>query len=182
MKKIFLCVLLLSPALTNTARAELDAATSRVGILSKQMGVPVEGDFKRFSAHIEFDPARPAQSKARVEIDIASFDLGSEEFNRETRKPEWFDAAQFPRATFVSSALVPAGKDTFQAKGRLTLKGVTQDVVIPVRYHQEAGAQVFEGVLPIRRLQFNVGSGAWKDTSTVADEVDIRFRLVNRSK
>ncbi len=182
MKKIFLCALLLSLAVTNTARAELDATKSRVSILSKQMGVPVEGDFRRFTAQITFDPAKPAESRAHVEIDIASFDLGSEEFNRETRKPEWFDAAKFPKAIFVSSTLAPAGKDRFHATGRLTIKGVTHEVVAPVHYRQEAGAQVFEGVLPIRRLQFNIGSGAWKDTSVVADEVGIRFRLVNRSR
>lgn len=182
MKAIFLLVSFLLLVVTASAHAELDVAKSRVSILSKQMGVPVEGEFKRFTAQIAFDPAKPSAGQAQIDIDIASFELGSEDFNRETRKPEWFDAVKFPRATFVSTAITPAGKDTFQARGQLTIKGVTREVVAPVRYRQEAGALVFEGVLPIKRLQFNIGSGAWKDTSTVADEVDIRFHLVNRSK
>ena len=169
--------LLLAPAL-----AQLDAANSSVVAISKQMGVPVEGKFKRFSAQIGFDPAKPAEAKASFEIDIASFDLGAEDFNRETVKPEWFNAAKFPKATFVTSAIKPAGPGKYEATGKLTIKGITRDIVAPVSFRTEGGRQVFEGVLPIKRLQFNIGEGEWKDTSTVADEVQIRFRIVATKK
>ena len=36
---------------------------------------------------------------------------------------------------------------------------------------------MFEGALPIKRLAFNIGDGEWKDTSMVADEVLIKFRV-----
>ena len=51
-----------------------------------------------------------------------------------------------------------------------------------VSFRAEGGQQVFEGVLPIKRLAFNIGEGAWKDTSTVADDVQIRFRIVTARK
>ena len=164
------------------ALAQVDAAKSSVVAFSKQMGVPVEGKFQRFSAQVSFDPARPADGKASIEIDIASFDLGDADFNRETAKKEWFDAAKFPKATFVTSAIKPAGAGKYEAAGKLTIKGVTRDVVAPVSFKAEGGQQVFEGVLPIKRLQFNIGEGEWKDTSTVADEVQIRFRIVTAKK
>lgn len=169
--------LLLAPAL-----AQIDAAKSSVVAVSKQMGVPVEGQFRRFTAQVSFDPAKPAEGRASVEIDIASFDLGAEDFNRETVKPEWFNAAKFPKATFVTTAIRPAGAGRYEAAGRLTIKGVTREVVAPVSFKAEGDRQVFEGVLPIRRLQFNIGEGEWKDTSTVADEVQIRFRIVTAKK
>ncbi len=172
---------LLSPFIA-PALAQLDTAKSSVVAISKQMGVPVEGVFKRFSAQLSFDPARPAEGRASVEIDIASFDLGDADFNRETAKKEWFDAAKFPKATFVTSAIKPAAAGKFEAAGKLTIKGITRDVIAPVSFRAEGGQQVFEGVLPIRRLQFNIGEGEWKDTSTVADEVQIRFRIVTAKK
>ncbi|MCC6972136.1 MAG: YceI family protein, partial [Phycisphaerales bacterium] len=70
----------------------------------------------------------------------------------------------------------------FEAAGKLTIKGITRDVVAPVSFKVEAGQQVFEGVLPIKRLQFNIGEGEWKDTSTVADDVQIKFRIVTAKK
>jgi polyisoprenoid-binding protein YceI len=54
--------------------------------------------------------------------------------------------------------------------------------VAPVSFKTEGGQQVFEGVLPIKRLQFNIGEGEWKDTATVADEVQIRFHIVAAKK
>jgi polyisoprenoid-binding protein YceI len=32
--------------------------------------------------------------------------------------------------------------------------------------------------VPIKRLAFGIGDGEWKDTSVVADEVIIKFRIV----
>ena len=174
--------LALGAALLAPALAQVDAAKSSVIAVSKQMGVPVEGKFRRFSAQVSFDPAKPADGRASIEIDIASFDLGDADFNRETAKKEWFDAAKFPKATFVTTAIKPAGAGKFEAAGKLTIKGITRDIVAPVSFKAEGGQQVFEGVLPIKRLQFNIGEGEWKDTATVADDVQIRFRIVTAKK
>jgi polyisoprenoid-binding protein YceI len=181
MKRIAI-TLALGAALLAPALAQVDAAKSSVIAVSKQMGVPVEGKFRRFSAQVSFDPAKPADGRASIEIDIASFDLGDADFNRETAKKEWFDAAKFPKATFVTSAIKPAGAGKFEAAGKLAIKGITRDVVAPVSFKAEGGQQVFEGMLPIKRLAFNIGEGEWKDTSTVADDVQIRFRIVTAKK
>jgi len=164
------------------ALAQIDPAKSSVVAVSRQMGVPVEGKFQRFSAQVSFDPAKPAEGRASIDIDIASFDLGDADFNRETAKKEWFDAAKFPKATFVTTAIKPAAAGKFEAAGKLTIKGITRDVVAPVSFKAEGGQQVFEGVLPIKRLAFNIGEGEWKDASTVADDVQIKFRIVNAKK
>ena len=181
MKRIAI-TLALGAALLAPALAQVDAAKSSVIAVSKQMGVPVEGKFRRFSAQVSFDPAKPADGRASIEIDIASFDLGDADFNRETAKKEWFDAAKFPKATFVTTAIKPAGAGRFEAAGKLAIKGITRDFVAPVSFKAEGGQQVFEGVLPIKRLAFNIGEGEWKDTSTVADDVQIRFRIVTAKK
>lgn len=154
-----------------------DVAHSSVSATFKQMNVPVESNFKRFSAQIDYDAAHPDKATARVDIDTASFDLGSAEYNKEVAKKDWFDSAQFPKASFVSTAIRPAGAGKLNVTGKLTIKGRTQDVSFPVSIKPEGGKQVFEGQLPIKRLAFNIGEGEWKDTSMVADEVVINFHV-----
>ena len=151
---------------------------SSVAVVSRQMGVPIRGEFRRLTATLNFDPASPAGGRAGITIDVASFDLGDDEFNRELQRPEWFDAETHPLATFETTTITAADDGDLQAAGRLTIKGRTLAVIAAIRHHQEGGHEVFEGMLPIRRLQFNIGSGAWSDTSVVADEVEILFRLV----
>jgi polyisoprenoid-binding protein YceI len=154
-----------------------DPAKSSVSAVFKQMGVPVEAKFKKFTAKIDYNAAAPNAAKANVDIDVNSFDLGDADMNKEVLKKEWFNAAQFPRASFVSSAIKagPAGKLT--VVGKLSIKGKSADVSFPLTVKTEAGKQVFEGALPIMRLAYNIGDGEWKDTSTVADQVVIKFRV-----
>ena len=154
-----------------------DPAKSRVSAVFKQMNVPVEAPFKKFSAAIDYDAAKPDLAKASVEIDTASLDVGDADMNKEVAKKEWFNAAQFPKATFVSSSIKPAGAGKLNVSGKLSIKGKSSDVSFPLTVKTEAGKQVFEGALPIKRLTYNIGEGEWKDTSMVADEVVIKFRV-----
>jgi polyisoprenoid-binding protein YceI len=163
---------------TIAAALKTDSGKSAITIGFKQLSVPVEAKFKKFNAQIEFDSAKPEASKATIEIDIPSFDLGDAEMNQEVIKKEWFNAAQFPKASFVSSSIKAAGTGKFEVSGKLSIKGKTVDVNFPMTVRKEGGNQIFEGSLPIKRLSFNIGEGDWKDTSTVADEVIIKFRIV----
>lgn len=160
------------------AQAQTDMAKSTVSATAKQIGVPIEGKFKKFAATIVFNPAQLPQSSAKVVIDVASYDMGSPEYNKEVAGRDWFAAAQFPKATFVSSSVVTAGAGKYTVAGKFTLKGKTVDVTIPFTVRTDGGAQVFDGTLPIRRTMFNIGDGEWKDTSVVADEVLIKFHVV----
>lgn len=163
---------------SHLAVAQVDAAKSSVTAVARQIGVPMEGKFKRFDATVSFNAAQPASSHARVEIDMASFEIGDAVTTKELRGKDWFDTAKYPKATFVSSSIKPAGANRYDVTGKLTVKGKTVDLVVPATYRAEGASQVFEGTLPIKRNAFNIGDGEWKDTSVVADEVQIKFRIV----
>jgi len=160
------------------APLKVDAAKSNVVATFKQLNVPVDAKFKKFAATIDFDAAKPAEGKANVDIDVTSFDLGEPDYNKEVQKKEWFNAAQFPKASFVSSSIKAAGAGKYDVAGKLTIKGKTTDVSFPLTVKKEGAAQVFDGVLPIKRLTYNIGEGEWKYTGMVADEVTIKFHIV----
>ncbi|WJF89807.1 YceI family protein [Paraburkholderia bonniea] len=171
-----------SLAFSGSALAQVDLAKSSVTATSKQMNVPVEGKFKKFSAQISFDPAKPATGSAQLNVDVGSYDLGDESYNEQVRGSDWFDAKRFPSATFVSSAIAPVGGNQYKVTGKLTLKGKTQTVVVPVTVTQQGATQTFDGALPVKRSQFDIGTGEWKDTAVVADEVVIKFHIVAAHK
>ncbi|NVH75200.1 YceI family protein [Paraburkholderia sp. JPY432] len=166
----------------NLAHADVDLAKSSVIATTKQMNVPVDGKFRKFSAQLNFDPAKPAAGSANVSIDTASYDLGADDYNKQAQGKEWFDSGTFPSATFVSSSIAPAGGNQYKVTGKLTIKGKSQTVVVPVVIASQGATQTFDGSLPIKRTQFDVGTGEWKDTSVVADEVVIKFHLVAANK
>jgi len=155
-----------------------DAAGSSIVAVFTQMGVPVEAKFKKFDAAIEFDPANIAAAKAQVTVDIASFDIGDPEYNKEVQKKEWFNAAQFSKATFVSSSIKSVAADKLMCAGQLTIKGKSVAINVPITVKQQGKNQIFEGALPIKRLDFNIGEGEWKATDMLANEVNIKFKVV----
>jgi polyisoprenoid-binding protein YceI len=165
-----------------SALAQVDVAKSTVTATSKQMNVPVEGKFGKFTAQITFDPAKPTAGSAQLSIDTGSYDLGDESYNDQVRGKEWFDSKAYPTATFASNGIAPAGGNQFKVTGKITIKGKSQTVTVPVTVTQQGSTQTFDGSLPVKRSQFDIGTGEWKDTSVVADDVVIKFHIVAAHK
>lgn len=156
----------------------LQPAKSSIGFISKQMGVPVNGKFGRFAAQIAFDPTKPADGRARIEIDMASIDAGSEDANEEVKGKDWFNIKQFPTAKFESAGIKDSGSGRYDASGKLTIKNVTRNVNVPFTVKIEGETALVEGAIRISRKQFGIGTGEWADESTVADEVQLQFKLL----
>lgn len=152
-------------------------AQSAVNFEAKQMGVPLKGHFKKFDAKIAFDAAKPEASKIHFSIDTGSATMGAKETDAELPKADWFNVAKFPQATFDSSAIKALGGGKFQVDGTLTIKGNAQKVSLPVTLTQSGTTTTATGTLPLKRLTFKIGDGDWKDTSMVADEVTVQFKL-----
>lgn len=158
--------------------SQLLAGESSVTFAYKQMGVPMDGKFNKFAAQIAFDPAKIAKAQARIDIDVASIDTGSIEANDEVVGKLWFNAKTFPAASFVSTGLKALGGNRYEATGKLSIKGRTQEVKAPVTFQSSGNRGAFDGSFTIKRLDFAIGEGEWTDVGTVANEIQIKFHLV----
>ena len=159
------------------AEQKLVPAQSEIAFVSKQMGVTVDGHFKKFDAQIAFDPAKLDASKIAFAIDMASATLGAPESDAELPKANWFNTARFPQATFQSSAVKKLAPGKFEVTGKLGIKGNVRDVVVPVTLSQNGAITTASGAFSIKRLAFKIGENEWADTSMVADDVQVKFKL-----
>ncbi|MBK7279282.1 YceI family protein [Candidatus Aalborgicola defluviihabitans] len=159
------------------AQQKLVPAQSEIAFVTKQMGVPVEGHFKKFDAQIAFDPAKPQTGKIAFTVDIASATLGSLETDSELPKSEWFNTAKFPQATFQSSSIKALGGGKFEVAGKLAIKGASQDTVVPFTLTQTGTTTTANGTFTLKRLAYKIGEKEWADTSMVADDVQVKFKL-----
>ena len=150
---------------------------SQITFAYQQMGVAMQGAFKKFSGQLRFDPAAPAAAKSTIEVELASVDTGSSEGDAEVATKTWFDTKAFPRARFESGSVKALGGNKYEVAGKLTIKGKTVDVVVPATFAAQGKTGVFEGRLTIRRGDFSIGEGAWKAFDIVANDVVIQFRL-----
>jgi len=152
---------------------------SEISFVSKQMGVNVEGKFRKWTANVVFMPSDLARSKADFDIELASIDLASADSESEVKGAVWFNTAKFPVAHFASSSVKSVGADRYEFTGTLAIKGATRNVVVPVTLRKDAaGNSVAEGTFTVKRLEYKIGEGEWADPSTVADDVAVRVRMV----
>ncbi|HTY04810.1 MAG TPA: YceI family protein [Rhodocyclaceae bacterium] len=179
MKRVVVALLLALASVAASAEefTAVQVDKSSIAFVSRQMGVPVNGRFGKFSAQIRFDPAKPETGSVVVDIAVASIDAGSAEANDAVAGKDWFDAAAFPGARFATTAIRPLGGNRYEALGKLTIKGRTRDVAAPFTFASRGSVGNAEGTLVIKRADFGIGQGVWADFDTVANEVEIKFRL-----
>jgi polyisoprenoid-binding protein YceI len=159
------------------AQQKLLPAQSDIAFTVKQMGVPVQGQFKKFDAQVRFDPKKPEAGQISFSIDLTSAAIGDAETLAELAKPGWFDSKRTPQASFQSSAIQAVGPGKFEVVGKLNIKGNVRDVRVPVALTQSGGTTLANGTFVIKRLEFKIGDGDWSDTSLVADEVQVKVKL-----
>jgi polyisoprenoid-binding protein YceI len=165
------------PAVAQTKPATLQAAGSEIAFTTRQMGVPVEGKFGKFTAVIALDPKKPETGTVAFTIDTGSARFGSAELDAEVPKATWLNVPKFPQASFQSTGVKAAGPGKFEVAGKLTIKGSAQSVVVPVQVTQAGANSTATGSFVIKRLAFKVGEAEWADTSMLADDIQIRFKL-----
>ncbi|MDP3224785.1 MAG: YceI family protein, partial [Rubrivivax sp.] len=133
------------PAQAQPKPAQLVPVGSEIAFTTRQMGVPVEGRFGKFSAQITLDPKKPEAGSVAFTIDTGSARFGSAELDAEVPKATWLNAAKFPQATFQSGAIKAAGAGKFEVTGKLSIKGSVRDVTVPVQVVQSGNTSTASG-------------------------------------
>jgi len=174
--------LLIAPLLGALVSAGASAASytvsegSTLGFSATFQGETFEGTFGKFEATIRYDPADLAAASFDVNIDLASVVTGDADRDASLPDPEFFDTSKFPRARFVTTGFRQSGTDVI-ADGTLTLKGMSKPVSLKVRFTANGSDATLDVTTTLQRLDFDVGSGEYADTKTIANEVKVKGHL-----
>jgi polyisoprenoid-binding protein YceI len=115
-----------------TGTWNLDVAHTRLGFAAKHaMVTTVRGSFGEFEGSLTLDGETPANSRADVTIQAASFTSGNEQRDGHVRGEDFLDVANHPTLTFRSTDVRSDGDD-FVLVGDLTIRGTTRPVQIAV--------------------------------------------------
>lgn len=178
MKRVALTAILLTALSADAVEYnKVLADKSGINFTYQQMGVTMDGRFRKFASQLSFDPARPAAARAIIDIDLASIDAGSSEADQEVAGKPWFNTRSFPTARFVSGPVKVLGGNRYEIAGKLTIKGQTRDVVVPATFTAQGNSGAFDGSFTIRRSDFSIGEGAWATFDVVANDIQIKFHL-----
>jgi polyisoprenoid-binding protein YceI len=166
-----------TPAPAAAAQRWVQAPGSSLTFAFDQEGAANKGSFKQFNTELTYDDKSPAAGSLNVKIQIASIDTQDKERNDMLVSADLFDAPKFPTAQYTASSFARTAAGGLEAVGKLTLRGVTHDLRLPLKIVPTAAGLELSGATAIKRLDYGVGQGDWKSTEGVADEVKIQYKV-----
>ncbi|WP_404478490.1 YceI family protein [Novosphingobium sp. BL-52-GroH] len=142
------------------------------------------GRFTRFDGTLTLDPAKPANSSVNVTIDMSSLASDNDKLDGELKGASWFDAAQFPTATFASTKVTMVDAKHAKVTGNLTLHGVTKPVTLDVTLHgagmhpmMKVSTVGFDATGTIKRSDFGVATFLPMIGDDIALTISAEFQL-----
>jgi len=169
-------------AMAQTSTWKADPYHSEVAFTVTHLGITrVHGRFGKVDATLQWDQADPAKSSVNATIDVTGVDTGVTPRDNDLKSDHFFNVAQFPTATFVSTSVEKTGSG-LDVHGNLTIKGVTKPVVLhvdgptgPVNGMDKKPHVGFEAKTTINRADFGIAAGM--PSAMVSDEVQLEIDL-----
>lgn len=169
-------------AVAQTSTWTPDKAHSEVDFTILHMSLSkVHGRFGNIGGEIVWNSADVTKSTVNVTIDVNTVDTGVGPRDNDLKSANYFDAAQFPSATFVSTSVAKAANG-LTVNGNLTVHGVTKPVVLqvegPMGPVPGMGGKLhagFSATTTVSRTAF--GIGAKTPAAVLGDDVQLSIEL-----
>ncbi|OFX05053.1 MAG: hypothetical protein A3D94_19170 [Alphaproteobacteria bacterium RIFCSPHIGHO2_12_FULL_66_14] len=177
---------LVAPALAAPQDAwTIDPRASSLTFTATQVGAFVNGRFPNWTGDIVLDPTAPDAARIDIRIQTPTATANNRDVDSLMKGANFLDVQKFPEARFITSSVVAAGGNRYEARGKLTIRDVTRDALLPftlaiVDDPAQPGAlrATARGRLIVKRLDYGVGQSEWAGTGQVADEVIIEVNVV----
>ena len=164
-----------------TARYVQTAGGNSLTVTFVQEGAATEAKFGKFSTVLVYDAANPAAGKLDVKVDAGSISTEMDDRDREIRGENIFSVVKFPQVEYHAASFAKSASGALEAVGKLTVRGVTHDLRVPLAIKPVtlAGKPGFEltGSVSVKRLDYGVGQGEWSATDSVENAVKLQWNV-----
>jgi len=159
-----------------------DPAHSEVDFTIKHMALSnVHGRFGTVDATLVWDDQDPTKSTVNASIDVTGVDTGVPNRDNDLKGARFFDVANHPKATFVSTSVTKTGSG-LEVNGNLTVKGVSKPVTLevdgptgPVTGMNKKLHTGFSATTTVNREDFGIGAGM--PAAMLGDDVKLTIDL-----
>ncbi|MTI16959.1 polyisoprenoid-binding protein [Rhodobacteraceae bacterium RKSG542] len=173
----FVASLLSTPLAAAPVEYNFDMSHSNLAFSYNHLGFSTtDGRFKDWQGTLVIDEEEPAKSSVDVTISIGSLDTFWPARDKHLLSGDFFDAANFPTATFKSTAVKKTGENELEVMGDLTIKGVSKPTTLYVNVNRIAEHPMAKkrtvgvtATTTVNRSEFGMGA----NVPYVSDEVVI---------
>ena len=139
----------------------------------------VTGKFNTFDGFVSLDLSNQNNNKALINVSIDSLDFNYKRYKDLLLSEVFFDAKKFPLGLIDTKNFKFNYEDIkINLIGELTIKGKSQNIPIDIEIIKLANDLVqVKSEIFFSRNEFNIGTGSWKNTSILKDEIKIKANI-----
>lgn len=154
----------------------LDRAHCQLNFIGEALLVSAHGHFDRWDADVQLDRDHLENSSLTLTIEAASLNTRVERRDNHLRSADFFDAANHPKITFVSTKISKVDDKNHTLTGDLTIRGITKTVQVPVKLvFLREGDGRFKGELQLNRRDFGMNYNS--RLNPIEDMVTVQFDM-----
>lgn len=137
----------------------------------KNMGFAVKGRFKKVNISSNFNANDLDNSFINSTILVNSIDTGNKKRDKHLINKDFFEASAYKKIQLTSSKIKKISTGNYQLTGKLTVKKVTKEIVVPLQVIETSSSVTVKSSFSINRLDYGVGKSSW----TMSDIVKIQL-------
>ena len=151
--------------------------TSKIQFIGSKVTGSHNGSFEKFNGEIDFKE-QPERSRVSITIDMNSVNTDTPQLTNHLKTPDFFDAARYPQASFVSTEIKSGGEKgaSHTVRGNLQLHGVTKSVTFPATISVGPDGVSVESTFSINRKDFQINYAGAAD-NLIRDEVVLTLHV-----
>lgn len=153
-------------------RFRIDPDQSALTFKATSRLVNADGRFHRFGGEVTVEARDPTTARIAVTVEAASIDTGNAKRDNHLRSADFFWAERHPIVRFESVRVTPDG-DALAVRGRLTIRGVTRDVTVPLTVSVDPERFEARGRFDVKRSEYEMNYQSF--VNPVGDVVHVSF-------
>lgn len=184
-----LAVAAFTMSFTNKATEySVDSKVSKVTWLGKKVTGEHTGNINIAEGKLLSDGKNYTGGSFTIDMNsITNTDLKDEGYNKKLvghlKSDDFFSTEKFPKSTLVITRVTPNGKDKYNIKGNLTIKGITNEIEFPATIVSSGKQLKASAKIIVNRAKFDVryGSGSFFENlgdKTIYDDFELNVNLI----
>ncbi|HMN49158.1 MAG TPA: YceI family protein [Ignavibacteriaceae bacterium] len=163
---------------------KIDPVHSEIKFKVKHLVVStVTGQFNKFEGTVESDKPDFTDAKIKFEADVNSIDTKNEQRNNHLKSADFFDAANYPKLTFLSKSIKKKSDNEYEVVGDLTIRQTTKEIKLDVVYNGTVkgfgGVDVagFEMTGKLNRFDYGLQWNALTEVGGIVVAEDVKIEI-----
>jgi len=140
----------------NAETLPITTDNSKVEFVAAKVTRSHNGSFKKFSGTIDLVNNKPEGSRVTIDIEANSVETDEPDLTKHLQTPDFFDVAKFPKATFTSTKIEPAGSSNYNITGNFDLHGVKKAITFPAMIQVAPDNVTVSAEFSINRKDWNL--------------------------